>query len=195
MTFAIVGSERAPGSLDRRLVVETSPSSADATAPDLVRLFGLQRLPEKRLECRWHCSAGGELFCTWEHDIAPVARVCDTGSFPAFRYVHHIEGRLRLKAEGRRPDSAALDALCARLGSVSGVRSATPNCVIGSVTVEYDPALLPPAALYAALQQFGLTITGDPPVDRSPALAERWAGKLVQDFLGRLLAALIAAVV
>lgn len=195
MTFAIVGSEHAPGVLDRRAVVETSASSAKTAAPNLVRLFELERLPETRLECRWRPSAGGELFCTWEHDIAPAARVCGLGSFPAFRYVHHIEGRLRLKAEGRRPDPAALYALCARLGSVSAVRSAMPNCVIGSVTIEYDPALLPPAALYTALQEFGLTITGDPPVDRSPALAERLVGKLVQDFLEWFLVALITTMV
>ena len=38
---------------------------------NLVRLFGLDRLPLRRqpLVCRWHRDADGRLSCTWEPDI------------------------------------------------------------------------------------------------------------------------------
>ena len=66
MTFPIFGSECAPGVLDTRPTVEPGAIQINAVAIDLVRPFGLDRLPSgKRLECRWHRDVDGRLACLW----------------------------------------------------------------------------------------------------------------------------------
>lgn len=53
--------------------LDIRPAAPGAVA-NLVRLFGLDRLPEPRprLVCRWHTDADGRLACAWELDITPV---------------------------------------------------------------------------------------------------------------------------
>ena len=48
MTFPIFGSECAPGVLDTRPTVEPGAIQINAVAIDLVRPFGLDRLPSSR---------------------------------------------------------------------------------------------------------------------------------------------------
>jgi hypothetical protein len=66
MTFPIFGSECAPGVLDTRPTVERGAIQINAVAIDLVRPFGLDRLPSgRRLACRWHREVDGRLACLW----------------------------------------------------------------------------------------------------------------------------------
>ena len=66
MTFPIFGSECAPGVLDTRPTVEPGAIQINAVAIDLVRPFGLDRLPSGRpLVCRWHREVDGRLACLW----------------------------------------------------------------------------------------------------------------------------------
>jgi hypothetical protein len=73
MTFPIFGSECAPDILDTRPTVEPGTVQINATAIDLVRRFGLDRLPfGRRLVCRWHREVDGRLACLWESDTVPI---------------------------------------------------------------------------------------------------------------------------
>ena len=48
---------------------------ARSTAGDLVRLFGLDRLPtRRRLICHWHRDAEGRLTAVWEVDVTGAGR-------------------------------------------------------------------------------------------------------------------------
>jgi hypothetical protein len=59
--------------LDRRPATP-GKVSPDSVTSDFVRLFALDRLPARRLVCRWQRDADGRLVCTWEPDIVPVSQ-------------------------------------------------------------------------------------------------------------------------
>lgn len=63
---------------------------------------------------------------------------------------HHVPGRIRLKLVDDRAAAAVLAGTRfpepARLAAVAGVRAVRPNLLARSCVVEYDPAVLPPAA-------------------------------------------------
>ena len=156
MTFAMIGSERAPGILDPRPAVEPS-APQNATDADFLRLI-----------VRQHIAA-----------CAPVD-------------FHHIPGRLRLKSGALRQDPARLDAVCGAFGAVPGVRSATPNHLTGSILIEYDPLVLLPHKLSAALRECR---SGDDTGAGLPWWAERATWKTIEWLFEKLAVALIAAVV
>jgi hypothetical protein len=55
--------------LDRRPAAPGKAQS-DSVTTDLVRVFGLDRLPAKgRLVCHWHRDAAGHLACRWELEL------------------------------------------------------------------------------------------------------------------------------
>ena len=66
MTFNLLGGKCAPAILDIRPAVEPGVVLPHPAAPDLVHLFGLDRLPlsRRRPVCRWH-RAEGRLGCVW----------------------------------------------------------------------------------------------------------------------------------
>jgi hypothetical protein len=112
---------------------------------------------------------------------------------------HHVPGRLRLKADALKKDPAKLNAVCGELDAVPGVRSVTPNRLTGSMIVDYDPLILWPGAVCAALQECRL-----PPADKDDGvslvgLTERLsgfaAGKLLEWLLEKFAVALVAAVI
>jgi hypothetical protein len=112
---------------------------------------------------------------------------------------HHVPGRLRLKADALKKDSAKLNAVCRELDAIPGVRSVTPNRLTGSILVHYEPLILRPAALSAALQECRLPPADEAGVVAQFGLAERLAGfatqKLLQWLVEKLAVALVAAVV
>ena len=67
MTFNLFGGKYALAIPDARPAVEPGIVLPHSTAPDLVRLFALDRLPlgRRRLVCRWH-RVDGRLGCIWE---------------------------------------------------------------------------------------------------------------------------------
>ena len=94
---------------------------------------------------------------------------------------HYVPGRLRLRAAELKTDPAKLEAFCAELGAVPGVRSVTPRRLTGSIVIEYDPAVLPPDGLSAALHEC--------------SVADQIAAKTVERLVEKLAVALIAAVI
>jgi hypothetical protein len=110
-----------------------------------------------------------------------------------------VPGRLRLKTDALKKDLAKLNAVCGELDTIPGVRSVTPNRLTGSIIVDYDPLILQPAALCAALQECRLP-RADGDSDVGPVgLAEHPSGlaieKLLEWLLEKLAVAVVAAVV
>jgi hypothetical protein len=56
---------------------------------------------------------------------------------------HHSRGRLRIRVPSAKGDPAALESIRQSLASVKGVQTVDVNESIGSVTVNYDPAVHP----------------------------------------------------
>ena len=107
---------------------------------------------------------------------------------------HYVPGRLRLRAAELKTDPAKLEAFCAELRAVPGVRSATPRRLTGSIVIEYDPSVLPPDGLSAALHETS-SARSDDCGGFFPSLADRVAAKAVERLVEKLTVALIAAVV
>jgi hypothetical protein len=103
-------------------------------------------------------------------------------------FVHHVPGRLRLRAPWL-PTGAVEDVARA----ISGVTSAKTNPFTGSLTITYEPARIPLAGLWAALQAslgVPLATISCPPVGTrkaETAAGEDW-GDRIADALVRKLA-------
>jgi hypothetical protein len=110
------------------------------------------------------------------------------GTRPDF---HHVPGRLRLRAEGLKRDPAKLEAIRSEFAAVPGVRSATTNRLTGSVIVDYDPLVLAPDTLSAALREY----RSGTEQDGLPSWGEHINAKLIEWLLEKLAVALIAAMV
>ncbi len=63
------------------------------------------------------------------------------------RQIHHIPGRLRLRASMTRRLPGRAQALGERLSALPGVRAMHISSRTGSLTVHYDPSTLAPAGL------------------------------------------------
>ena len=155
---AMIGSARAPGILDRRLVVEPIAAS-NLVEPDSLRLL-----------MRQHMAA------------------CVPLDF------HHVPGRLRLKSDALKKDAAKLEAVCDALHALPGVRSVTPNRLIGSFLVDYDPLVLSPHEVSTALRECCPAV-GDDTGTGLPCWVERVAGKAIESLVEKLAVVLIASVV
>jgi len=91
--------------------------------------------------------------------------------FPAPSYVHHVPGRLRMKAAEFRENPSILEAACRELAALAGVSSVSPNRLTGSILVEYDPTVSAPAAVVEAMQERGFPRIA--PQASSPASTDR----------------------
>ncbi len=69
-------------------------------------------------------------------------------------YIHHIPGRLRVRAGAFKNDRRAA-AVRRLLAGLPGVSSVETNSVTGSVTTRYDTARVTPAAILALLRRTG----------------------------------------
>ena len=115
-------------------------------------------------------------------------------------YVHHVPGRLRLKAEAFRQHQAALDAACRRLECFPGAESVTPNRFTGSIVLRYDPTASSPATLQRALRRCGLPasmpaaglIAGNPVAEH---IADAAVRALLQYLMRRLTGAMFGEAV
>jgi copper chaperone CopZ len=123
--------------------------------------------------------------------------------FPAPSYVHHVPGRLRIKAPEFRENPSILEAARRELATLPGVSSVSPNRLTGSILVEYDPPVLTPAALVQAMQECGfpgIALRASPPGDTDQGFStERLAGAVVRSLFDclveRLVVGAIAAVI
>ncbi len=73
---------------------------------------------------------------------------CSKESKKVQHYVHHVPGRLRIKAQCIK-EHAALEDLVASLGQINGVEHVKPNRLTGSLTVCYDAEKTSREALYS----------------------------------------------
>jgi hypothetical protein len=115
-------------------------------------------------------------------------------------YSHHVPGRLRLRFDSLRDDRSALEAVRRELIGLPGVRSVSPNCLTGSVIVEYDSHILPPVALSEAMRERGFSCACPAATDAAPTFltghaAEVAAGRLFVWLVERLAISVIAAVI
>jgi hypothetical protein len=119
--------------------------------------------------------------------------------FPAPAYVHHVPGRLRLKAAEFRQKPSLLEAARHELSALRGVSSVSTNQLTGSILVEYDPHVSPPAALSEAMQKRGFPCIRleAPTLDTAgrTSLAESFAGMAVRTLFELLVERFVVAVV
>jgi copper chaperone CopZ len=73
--------------------------------------------------------------------------------------VHHVPGRLRLRAASLKGDARASVEARRRLRCVKGVTGIRINLCTGSVLVEYDRKRLPPADIIGALARRGYAVS------------------------------------
>jgi hypothetical protein len=85
---------------------------------------------------------------------------------PRAQVVHSMPGRLRLRFARGEAEPRSVEALLERVRRQPGVRSARFNPGSGSIVVEYDPSMLPPAAL---LRDLPVAPPEAPTPSRSPA--------------------------
>jgi hypothetical protein len=70
--FPVFRPAAAPGTA---IVTTAVPGATQGAAGDLVRLFGLDRLPaRRRLICHWHRDIDGRLTAVWEPDLSGTPR-------------------------------------------------------------------------------------------------------------------------
>lgn len=70
-------------------------------------------------------------------------------------YVHHVPGRLRVRAAAVRGSEEKAAAVKALLESTPGVRSVTANSLTGSVTIHYDRQVADHSKFTALLSERG----------------------------------------
>ena len=66
-------------------------------------------------------------------------------------YVHHVPGRLRVRATSVKGNASAALSVRARLSTASGITSSEVNTVTGSILVNYDVRLTNAAAICSIL--------------------------------------------
>lgn len=158
MTFAIVGSERAPGLLDERSAAIVVPGALSSSSNEAALL---------RILARHRAALGGQ------------------------PYLHHLPGRLRLKAEGLKRNPALLEAVRSELAAVPGVSSAAANPLTGGIIVHYDPLVLASDAL-TTLLEYCSPARCDGII---PSWGEQVGTRLAEWLVEKLAVALIAAIV
>jgi copper chaperone CopZ len=176
---------RAIGCIGADEPVRTSPYSA-AVGPSL----GI--MPEAPRAAR-SCSPAGRMA-----EPKPAEN-----RFPAPAYLHHVPGRLRLKAAEFRRQPGLLEAARRELRALHGVCRVSTNLLTGSILVEYDPAVSTPDALSEAMQKCGFPGIGQHTAILDTAtqasMIESFAGMAVRTLLElcveRLFVAVIATVI
>jgi Heavy metal associated domain 2 len=120
------------------------------------------------------------------------------------RYVHHIPGRIRLRAEALKGNSTCATSIAAWLGSVSGVEQVEVNSLTGSVLIYYRPEATDGEHLIAQCRE-RLPVPGrqtsvlrngnrsDVSKDVQRAVVKMVAGYVTQVAIERSLGALVAA--
>jgi hypothetical protein len=97
----------------------------------------------------------------------------------ALKLVHHHPGRLRLRAIAFEHDTARVERVRARLDAMPGVVSFEHRPTTGSVLVVYQPGLVEPDVIVAAVAEAGdLDLPRDEPRDpNKPALVAVEVGR------------------
>lgn len=108
-------------------------------------------------------------------------------------YVHHVPGRLRVKAPALKRNPARAAGVCAAVTAVPGVSSAEANPVTGSLLIAYDPLRVDPRRVLDRLAEDGLI--GRDVAIPEPAQLNIDVGRLAADATGNLGNALVGVLV
>lgn len=68
-------------------------------------------------------------------------------------YIHHVPGRLRIRAKALRRQSAKTQAVITQLQNLAGVRELCVNPHAGSITIRYDHTQLTHVDVLAVLER------------------------------------------
>lgn len=117
-------------------------------------------------------------------------------------YVHHVPGRLRVRAVAVKGSEEKASAVRALLQSTSGVRSVAANPVTGSVTIHYDQHATSHSALVNLLSERGYFVGRGPnnsdtfrPAVQSSSQEPQIASKLAKVVAGLLIEEAVKALV
>lgn len=114
-------------------------------------------------------------------------------------YIHHVPGRLRVRAQAFRCEPGRAEAAARKLTDQAGIERVSINARAGSITVHYDPAQRSQGELLAMLEGLGCVGSGraltarDTPIGDLfgkallGALAQTVAQRSVQGLVGALL--------
>jgi hypothetical protein len=129
-------------------------------------------------------------------DIEVTPAVVGAGDCPSALHVylvHHLPGRLRLRSALLKGNARASEETQRHLAEIGGIRSASANPLTGSVLLEYDPEVIPPAKLIDLLAIHGYVPEASAPETEA---GTGWAVKLTINALAEHLAlAVISALV
>jgi hypothetical protein len=89
-------------------------------------------------------------------------------------YVHHVPGRLRVRARYLKGDETAGLGICEALRLIEGVTKAVNNPSTGSVTVSYEPRKTAIGTIWQVLYREGVVTT------QYPAIAEGTTAEIVR---------------
>lgn len=114
--------------------------------------------------------------------------------------VHHMRGRLRLRAAVLKGDAAASTTAGRQLAPIAGVTSVAANPWTGSLLLKYDPKQLAPSDVIDVLARHGYVASpssaGSRSNDRSADhLAQAIGRSITMALIERMATALIQAVV
>lgn len=117
-------------------------------------------------------------------------------------YVHHVPGRLRVRAAAVKGSEDKASAVRALLESTSGVRSVAANPLTGSVTIHYDQQATSHSALVNLLNERGYFVGRGPsgsdtfrPVAQSVSRQPQIASKVATVVAGFLIEEAVKALV
>jgi hypothetical protein len=108
-------------------------------------------------------------------------------------YVHHVPGRLRVKAPTLKRNPARAAGACAAITALYGVSSAEANPVTGSLLVTYDPIRIDPRGVLDRLAEDG--VIGRDVEIPAPSQVSIDVGRLAADATGNLGNALVGVLV
>jgi copper chaperone CopZ len=127
-------------------------------------------------------------------DIAGRNAGCPAGC--ALDLVHHLPGRLRLRSTALKRDARAIEHRRRQLAEISGVTSVEANPSTGSLLLEYDPTVMPPANVVEVLAPCGITarpVTEGSEPGRSEELITALKRSMLEVLAQRLMLAIIGA--
>lgn len=112
-------------------------------------------------------------------------------------YIHHVPGRLRVRAQAFRCQPNQVAAVARQLLAIDGVDDVKVNAHAGSITICYDPTQLTQGELLATMESLGCVGAGRAMATDSGRLAGLFGkallGALAQTVAQRSVATLVGA--
>jgi copper chaperone CopZ len=120
-------------------------------------------------------------------------------------YVHHVPGRLRIRAAALKRNEPQAKLAKERLQAIKGVTATEVSTVTGSIVIKYDASVVASTTLLESLKGLGYISASSagiaaatfapPPRRLAENLTEKVVGKLAEKVLERSAHALIASLI